>query len=64
MWVPVHDDEWDGDIPLGPHKLRASEEGVEEGQVVFKGDRLPWQAGKYEVSVFLILVPLDSELQD
>ena len=50
MWAPVHDDEWDGDIPLGSHKLNENDEGVEEGQVVLKGDRLPWQIGKYEVS--------------
>ncbi|KAI0651121.1 phosphatidylethanolamine N-methyltransferase [Trametes meyenii] len=52
MWVPVHDDEWDGDIPLGLHKPKTADPGspdVEEGEVVFKSGVLPWRTGKYEV---------------
>lgn len=50
MWVPVHDEEWDGDIPLGldrpdiPHK-----DDSESGVVTFKDNTLPWIAGRYEV---------------
>ncbi|KAI0633043.1 phosphatidylethanolamine N-methyltransferase [Trametes polyzona] len=52
MWVPVHDDEWDGDIPLSLHTPEAastSASDVEEGEVVFRGGVLPWRTGKYEV---------------
>ena len=47
-WVPVHDDEWDGDIPVGFDDTRKVDEA---GVVTFKGDTLPWQVGTYEVSV-------------
>jgi phosphatidylethanolamine N-methyltransferase len=54
MWVPVHDEEWDGDIPIGdnnqtstPADREASDE--ECGTVVFKGDSLPWTVGHYEM---------------
>ncbi|KAI8996321.1 phospholipid methyltransferase-domain-containing protein [Trametes punicea] len=52
MWVPVHDDEWDGDIPLSLHHPKPEDPDspdVEEGEVVFKGGALPWHTGKYEV---------------
>ncbi|KAL0952661.1 hypothetical protein HGRIS_006904 [Hohenbuehelia grisea] len=49
MWVPVYDDEWDGDIPLGLDKPSAASGETETGTVTFKGDALPWQAGKYEI---------------
>ena len=52
MWVPVHDDEWDGDIPLSLHKPKTEDPNspdVEEGEVVFKSGALPWRTGKYEV---------------
>ncbi|KAE9396219.1 hypothetical protein BT96DRAFT_1021488 [Gymnopus androsaceus JB14] len=52
MWAPVHDEEWDGDIPLGlldrpdvPLKDVDSESGV----VTFKDNTLPWIAGRYEI---------------
>ncbi|KAI0744530.1 phosphatidylethanolamine N-methyltransferase [Earliella scabrosa] len=51
-WVPVHDDEWDGDIPLElQHPKRGADAGAdwEEGEVVFKGSVLPWRTGRYEV---------------
>ena len=45
MWVPVHDDEWDGDIPRELQRpVRAAGPGspvVEEGEVVFKASVLP-----------------------
>ena len=46
-------DEWDGDVYLGPNgtaETNKSEEEIETGQVVFKGDKIPWQVGTYEVS--------------
>jgi hypothetical protein len=46
MWVPVHDEEWEGDIFLGltrPPSTRSN------GTVTFKGNTLPWMVGKYEV---------------
>jgi phosphatidylethanolamine N-methyltransferase len=57
MWVPVHDEEWDGDIPIGEDSHISSptdEEGLnasheEYGTVVFKGNSLPWTVGHYEV---------------
>jgi phosphatidylethanolamine N-methyltransferase len=54
MWVPVHDEEWDGDVPIGeesqtsaPADAGASDE--ECGMAVFKGDSLPWTVGHYEM---------------
>jgi phosphatidylethanolamine N-methyltransferase len=57
MWVPVHDEEWDGDTPIGEESQihsPADEEGPssndeECGTIVFKGDSLPWTVGQYEV---------------
>lgn len=55
MWAPVHDEEWDGDVPLlGHSRSRAQDKDhasdqLEHGEVVFKGDILPWLPGKYEV---------------
>lgn len=57
MWVPVHSEEWDGDSPIGessPTNVPADGEGSgandeECGTVVFKGDRLPWMVGLYEM---------------
>jgi len=57
MWVPVHDEEWDGDIPInesGPTNVLADGEGPgandeECGTVVIKGDKLPWMVGLYEM---------------
>lgn len=56
MWVPVHGEEWDGDIPINENNQtstraregsQASDE--ESGMVVFKGDSLPWTVGCYEM---------------
>ena len=57
MWVPVHAEEWDGDSPIGesnPAKVPADGAGSgandeECGTVVFKGDKLPWMVGLYEM---------------
>ncbi|RPD63391.1 phosphatidylethanolamine N-methyltransferase [Lentinus tigrinus ALCF2SS1-6] len=52
MWVPVHDDEWDGDIPLElqrPKRAEGNSPDAEEGEVVFKGGVLPWRTGRYEI---------------
>ncbi|KAH9993405.1 phospholipid methyltransferase-domain-containing protein [Russula vinacea] len=46
MWVPVHDEEWDGDTSA-PTDAGASDE--ECGTAVFKGDSLPWTVGHYEM---------------
>ncbi|KAA1474122.1 hypothetical protein DENSPDRAFT_781124 [Dentipellis sp. KUC8613] len=48
MWIPVHDDEWDGDVPIGSGHAQGSKD-PESGELVFKGDTLPWQVGKYEI---------------
>ena len=49
-WVPIYDEEWDGDLPL-PHTdtKQTLEEDTDCGEVVFKKDILPWRAGEYEV---------------
>jgi phosphatidylethanolamine N-methyltransferase len=52
MWVPVHDEEWDGDVPLCLDRPVTPTRDSESGVVTFKGDTLPWLAGHYEVSLF------------
>lgn len=49
MWLPVHDEEWDGDIPLGLEKVPDDLIDAEKGTVTFKGNTLPWLVGRYEV---------------
>ncbi|KAH9931615.1 phosphatidylethanolamine N-methyltransferase [Epithele typhae] len=52
MWVPVHDDEWDGDIPRELHRpacTASGDEAAEEGEIVFRAGVLPWKTGRYEV---------------
>ena len=51
MWVPIHDEEWDGDIPLGLTRTSSTQIDAENGTVVFKGNTLPWLVGKYEVRI-------------
>jgi len=46
MWVPVHDDEWDGDIPL---EIGTPTMDSQSGEVAFRGGALPWKTGIYEV---------------
>ncbi|PPQ99600.1 hypothetical protein CVT24_005176 [Panaeolus cyanescens] len=47
MWLPVHDEEWDGDVPVGLTRMPPLD--AEKGTVTFKGNTLPWLAGRYEV---------------
>jgi hypothetical protein len=66
----VHDEEWDGDLPLdhardgvqingndfGSEHLM---EGIEDGEVVFSQDVLPWNPGFYEVrTIFDVELPI------
>jgi phosphatidylethanolamine N-methyltransferase len=51
MWVPVHDDEWDGDVPLGLDRPPTPEKHS-KGEVTFRGDTLPWLVGRYEVKSY------------
>ena len=49
MWVPIHNEEWDGDIPLGMARSSSPHIDAENGTIVFKGNTLPWLVGNYEV---------------
>ncbi|EIW76565.1 hypothetical protein CONPUDRAFT_139346 [Coniophora puteana RWD-64-598 SS2] len=51
MWVPVHDEEWDGDIFVGASARGLSTQGVESqaGTVTFRSSTLPWNVGRYEI---------------
>ncbi|KAJ7153467.1 phosphatidylethanolamine N-methyltransferase [Mycena crocata] len=52
LWVPVHDEEWDGDVPLGlsrPSAGGSRNSETESGMVTFRGNTLPWLTGRYEV---------------
>ncbi|KAK7448497.1 phosphatidylethanolamine N-methyltransferase [Stygiomarasmius scandens] len=49
MWVPVHDEEWDGDVPLGLDRPDLPQTDSESGIVTFRGNTLPWLAGRYEI---------------
>ena len=51
MWVPVHDEEWDGEIPrgLGKPSKTITDVDCERGEVTFQGPTLPWRTGRYEV---------------
>ncbi|KIP06876.1 hypothetical protein PHLGIDRAFT_30282 [Phlebiopsis gigantea 11061_1 CR5-6] len=49
-WVPVHNEEWDGDIPLSMGKAGPSgSSDSQEGEVVFRANTLPWRSGQYEI---------------
>ncbi|CAG7852914.1 Phosphatidylethanolamine N-methyltransferase Short=PEAMT [Serendipita indica DSM 11827] len=48
LWVPVHDEEWEGDVPR-PLTDRSEGEDTECGELVFKNSTLPWQTGEYEL---------------
>ncbi|KAJ7224151.1 hypothetical protein GGX14DRAFT_648690 [Mycena pura] len=55
MWVPVHDEEWDGDVPsdLMRRSAGASQNAeTASGLVTFKGNTLPWLAGRYEIRFY------------
>ncbi|KAG6833408.1 phosphatidylethanolamine N-methyltransferase [Tephrocybe sp. NHM501043] len=47
MWVPVHDEEWEGDLFLGLNTSSAPKDT--NGTVTFKADTLPWLVGQYEI---------------
>ena len=57
-WVPVHDEEWNDGLPLETKYTSLDNgetaNGVEEGEVVFEKDVLPWTPGLYEVSYLLL----------
>ena len=52
LWVPVHVDEWDGEMPL---EIGTPVVSSQSGEVVFKGGALPWKAGTYEVRQFWMM---------
>ena len=57
-WVPVHNEEWDGDVPLSLGESGPSgSKDFHEGEVVFRGNTLPWKPGRYEVQLS-VLSPL------
>lgn len=49
MWLPIHDEEWDGSIPLGLDRVPRHSVDSENGTVTFKANTLPWLVGRYEV---------------
>jgi len=61
-WVPIYDEEWEGDLPLPiTNPKRSREEDADCGEVVFKKDTVPWRAGEYEVG---FVAPCDLENGD
>ena len=54
MWVPVHSDEWDGDVPV---EIEAPIVDSQSDEVVFRGGALPWKTGTYEVRVRFCVKP-------
>jgi phosphatidylethanolamine N-methyltransferase len=44
--MPIYEEDWDGDVPLPVNEAR---EKGDAGEVVFRGDQLPWSEGKYEL---------------
>ncbi|KAJ2919580.1 hypothetical protein MD484_g828, partial [Candolleomyces efflorescens] len=49
MWLPVHGEEWDGDVPLGLQRAPSGSRDTQYGSVTFKGNTLPWLVGRYEI---------------
>ena len=49
MWLPVYDEEWDGDVPLGLTRVPSPHRDADMGTVTFKANTLPWLVGRYEV---------------
>ena len=52
MWVPVHDEDWEGDVWMGSERLHcppSPRDGKKSGVATFKGNTLPWLVGQYEV---------------
>ena len=55
-WVPVHDEEWDGDFPIFSEQDTSPE--TDNGTVEFRANKLPWRVGYYEVrTAFNQLLP-------
>ena len=46
-WMPIYEDEWDGDMYLPPSPDDAQQQDA--GEVVFRGKQLPWAPGQYEL---------------
>ncbi|KAG8215187.1 phospholipid methyltransferase-domain-containing protein [Butyriboletus roseoflavus] len=49
LWVPVHNEEWDGDVPVHNTNVSSRSPEAQAGTVVFKCSTLPWIIGRYEV---------------
>ncbi|KAH0833927.1 phospholipid methyltransferase-domain-containing protein [Lanmaoa asiatica] len=49
MWIPVHNEEWDGDVPLDHTYVTSRSPEAQTGTIVFQGSTLPWTTGRYEV---------------
>lgn len=47
-WVPIHPEEYDGDVEVNP-PVDILGENKDAGSVVFRGDQLPWTPGMYEM---------------
>ena len=45
-WMPIFEDEWVGDEYVSP---QGDVKHEDSGEVVFRGDQLPWAEGKYEL---------------
>lgn len=45
--MPIYDEEWDGERQVEPEGEDL--ERKDAGTVIFKGDRLPWAPGQYEL---------------
>ncbi|KAF8330188.1 phospholipid methyltransferase-domain-containing protein [Cantharellus anzutake] len=46
-WLPVHDEEWEGNSPISPDQVTRPE--TDNGVVEFNGSKLPWHVGLYEI---------------
>lgn len=47
-WVPIHSEEYDGEVPIETGREHQDKNG-DTGEVIFRGDQLPWSAGEYEL---------------
>ena len=45
-WMPIYEEEWDGDKPVTPD---GKSPHVHAGELVFRGKQLPWVPGRYEL---------------
>ena len=60
MWVPVHSEEWDQDVPLDNtgRIITTRSKEPELGFVAFEGSTLLWTMGLYEVMSLASLSPI------